>query len=61
MKNVLNTGIASIDSLLAGNIKELKFTEHKKYSKNRGFSRTSSCNARKQILRFKWIRIFFEK
>lgn len=29
MKNVLNTGIAPIDRLLAGNIKELKFTEHK--------------------------------
>lgn len=29
MKNVLNTGIAPIDRLLTGNIKELKFAEHK--------------------------------
>lgn len=29
MKNVLNTSIAPIDRLLAGNIGELKFTEHK--------------------------------
>lgn len=29
MKNALNTGIAPVDRLLAGGIRELKFTEHK--------------------------------